>query len=142
MTDPRNVQPGFSDVGRDWSGNPPTSHLSGDGSVFWGVNIKDTSGVMWYIVYSVAADGTRTPRLKLGPNGGQGALAVDAGYLILSYFEQVSDGQPKRRIAVPGWVRDTSLEQRVTAIENAAGLSADDRAALDDLKRMLRAVRG
>jgi hypothetical protein len=50
-------------------------------------------------------------------------------------------------IELPGFVpaeaaRLTALEQRVKAIENAAGLSADDRAALDDLKRMLAAVRG
>jgi len=103
--DIRNLFPASIAGFHAWGGNPPTSYLSADGSVFYGMNVKDTSGVMWYLIWSVATDGHITERLRLGPNAGQGALAVDRTFLILTLFEQTGDAQRTKRIAIPGWVR-------------------------------------
>jgi hypothetical protein len=103
--DIRNSFPGSTGGFQAWGGNPRTSYLSGDGSMFYGMNVKDASSVMRYLVWSVATDGHITERLRLGPNAGQGTLAVDRTFLILTLFELVDNGQRTRRIAVPGWVR-------------------------------------
>jgi len=70
-----------------------------------GLNMKDTAGKLWYVVWSVALGGFIQERLRIGPNAGQGTLAVDLGYLILTIFVQAGDGQLTKRLAVPGWVR-------------------------------------
>jgi len=88
---------------RAWGGNPPTSFLSADGLVFYGMNAKDNSGALWYVVWSIDVFGAITERLRLGPNAGQGALDIDAGWLIVTLFRQAGDGQSSDRTPVPGW---------------------------------------
>lgn len=109
MADVRNRLPGTIQGSRAWSGNPPSSFLSGDGSVFYGRNEKDANRIMWYRVYSVAPDGAITDRLLIGPGEapgcGQGLLAVDAGWLIVTVYPKAGDGIAAERYAVPGWVR-------------------------------------
>jgi hypothetical protein len=107
MTDPRNRLSGKINGNRAWSGNPPSSFLSGNGCVFYGRNEKDSTGALWYAVWSVAPSGAVTEHLRIGPNAGQGLLAVDASYLMLTIYRLAGDNQPAERIAVPGWVRWT-----------------------------------
>lgn len=154
MADPRNTLPGSFDGFRVWSGNPPTSKLGADGLVFYGANVKDGTGVLWYIVYSIDSAGALTQRMKLGPNAGQGYIDVDNGWLIVTLFRQAGDGQPSDRVPVPGWVRwpdplarIAALEQRMTELETALGnvaagpaLTLEDEAALDWVKRETKAL--
>lgn len=115
MTDARNTLRGTIDANRAWSGNPPSSFLSGDNeTVFYGRNEKcpverDGKRVyeLWYTVWSIDAAGVITERLRIGPDAGQGLIAVDWGYLILTIYRKSGDGQPADRIVVPGWVRRT-----------------------------------
>lgn len=107
--DARNCLSGTVKGMRAWSGNPPSSALSGDGvTVFWGVNVQDAANVLWYLVYSIGLDGVIRERFRYGPDAGQGQLEVDAGYLILSIFQHPGHGQQaERHVITDGWVRRT-----------------------------------
>ena len=67
--DVRNLFPPTCGDFRPWSGNPPTSFLSGGDAatapVFYGMNMKDLDKKLWYIVWSVAPDGV-TRKIMIG----------------------------------------------------------------------------
>jgi hypothetical protein len=105
MIDPRNVYPGIIGDYRAWGGNPPSSFLDGAGLVFYGRNERYRDNSLWYVVRSVDSTGVIKEHLKFGPSAGQGILAIDHGYLILTIYSFVGDGQQTNRYVVPGWTR-------------------------------------
>ena len=107
--DPRERLSGTIDGAKSWGGNPTTSYLSGDNrTVFWGRNdviLEGDKRVMYYSVYSVDETGHRELVWRSGPGVGQALLAVDWGYLVLTYRERTGDGSADRRVVIPKFVR-------------------------------------
>jgi hypothetical protein len=87
-----------------WGGNPPIPILSADGTVFWGLNTKDSAGAYAYTVWRQLGD-AEAARVAIGPAGGQGALVLQPnGQLWASTFTSVGDGQPVAAYVVPGYL--------------------------------------
>ncbi len=104
MNDVRNILPAVLDTYYSaWGGNPPTSFLHAkSGAVFYGRNERDTrTRAIHYAVYSIDPAGAIRTHLRV--LAGQGTLAIDNGWLILTVFIATGDGKGTQRIAVPGW---------------------------------------
>lgn len=105
MTDPRNTLLGVIDGYSAWGGNPPSSfYHAKSGLVFYGRNERDLiTRKIYYSIYTVDITGAIKLKARFGPDTGQGILAVDNGWLILTLYMYSGDGAFTQRIAVPGW---------------------------------------
>ena len=86
-----------------WGGNAPIAILSGDGSVFWGLNVY-LGGALSYVVFRQVGTGSATPVTLPGKLLGQGILALQPnGELWAVGFTAQGNGSSSVAYVVSGY---------------------------------------